>query len=212
MAKEDYRKYYETLGVDNSASAEEVKQAYLHKKKVFSAEAEMPLPLADEFTGEKKQDILDRVEEAFTKLAGLLGIEEKKQWEDDLSYISKADTLPEFELPPLPEEELSSFAGEGFSIQSEVEPRLPSLAEGQVLKAVRESLGMSLNDLWQVSEIPYGTLEQLELEDFSAFPDAGYVRWCVFTCAKHLGLDPKETADEYMKRYRGWQNSRAGEE
>lgn len=177
MPKEDYTKYFKVLEVDSKATAEEIHRAYLHLKKLYSEDSVITMPIEDDYPGDKKQVILKEIEEAYTKLT--IWIAEKEKTAEQVP-IAEADTLPEVTFGP-------------------------TLIGSQGLKETRENMGMTLQDLSLSAEIPVKTLEHLELEKFAALPQSGLVRWYVLTVARLLNLDPKETADEYMTRFRQWQ-------
>lgn len=183
MPEEDYTNYFKVLEVDSSASAEEIRRAYLHLKQLYSAESIITLPIADEYPGGKKQEILEQVEEAYIKLSRYLSEKEKERIEAQQIPISEADTIPEEVI------------------------ELPFIME-QSLRDLRENMGISLETLSLLSDIPADILKNIELENFAKLPEAGVIRWYVLTAAKHLNLNPKETADEYMKRYRKWKEEK----
>lgn len=183
MPKEDYSKFFKVLEIDSSASAEEIRRAYLHLKQLYSAESVITLPIEDEYPEDKKKEILMQVEEAYMKLSDYIVEKKKEELEAQQVPITEADTIPE-EIIEIP------FTGEWS------------------LKDLRENMSLSLNSLSLITDIPYEILENIELEKYDALPEAGLVRWYVLTVAKHLNLNAKETADEYMKRYRQWQKNR----
>ena len=83
----------------------------------------------------------------------------------------------------------------------------PGPVSGNTFREVRETRGLSFQELSDSTQIPAEILEFIEREEFDRLPDAGYLRWNVTTYAKTLSLDPRECADEYMKRYREWKKS-----
>jgi curved DNA-binding protein CbpA len=76
--------------------------------------------------------------------------------------------------------------------------------EGMVLRKIRRKQGVTIQDLAESTRIPKKIMEYIEREEYDKLPDAGYLRWYITTFAKALSLDPKDTADQYMKRYRKW--------
>jgi curved DNA-binding protein CbpA len=80
-------------------------------------------------------------------------------------------------------------------------------ATGSIFRDIRENRGFSFSELSESTQIPVEMLEYIENEDFAKLPDAGYLRWYITTYAKTLSMDPKETADLYMKRYREWKKN-----
>ena len=80
--------------------------------------------------------------------------------------------------------------------------------KGRALKKVREKLGIGIHEIAVSTKISYKTLVNIELERYEKLPEPGYLRWHVMTYAKALYLDPKKTAEEYMKRYRRWERKK----
>ncbi|MCX6580139.1 MAG: helix-turn-helix domain-containing protein [Candidatus Aminicenantes bacterium] len=76
---------------------------------------------------------------------------------------------------------------------------------GAVLKELREKQELGLPDLADSTQVPVEKLEAIEAEAFDTLPEAGYLRYYVTSYARVLGLpDPKDAADQYMKRFREW--------
>jgi ribosome-binding protein aMBF1 (putative translation factor) len=97
-------------------------------------------------------------------------------------------------------------------IEVAVEPALDAglaleqLAAGEVtglaLRAVRESQGLSLEELASRTKITVSQLRAIESESFRALPAAVYVRGFVFQLAKVLKLDAERVAKGYVARYK----------
>jgi hypothetical protein len=75
---------------------------------------------------------------------------------------------------------------------------------GMVLRKIRRKQGLTILQLADSTQIPKKIVEYIEREEYGKLPDAGYLRWYLTTFAKALSLDPKDTADQYMKHYRQW--------
>lgn len=76
---------------------------------------------------------------------------------------------------------------------------------GALLKELREKLELELPALADSTQVPVEKLEAIETETFDNLPEAGYLRYYVTAYARALGLpDPKDAADQYMKRFREW--------
>ena len=89
-------------------------------------------------------------------------------------------------------------------IEEFIEEPIEEPIEGMVLRKIRRKQGVTIQDLAESTRIPKKIMEYIEREEYDKLPDAGYLRWYITTFAKALSLDPKDTADQYMKRYRKW--------
>ncbi|HLP60515.1 MAG TPA: helix-turn-helix domain-containing protein [Candidatus Deferrimicrobium sp.] len=76
---------------------------------------------------------------------------------------------------------------------------------GSVFKKIREKLDLGFTELANSTQVPVNALEAIEAEAFDKLPEAGYLRYYVTSYARALALpDPKNAADQYMKRFREW--------
>lgn len=103
-----------------------------------------------------------------------------------------------------------------FSVPSESRPS-PADAEsartvvmtGAGLKRWRESRGLSLQGIQQVTKIRVEILDKIEGENFEALPDEAFLRSHLTQYARAMGLDSKEVLDGYLERYLEWRKRRA---
>jgi lipopolysaccharide export system ATP-binding protein len=78
MSRAEYQRYLETLELDPDASLAEIKKSYLHLKRLYSTDSIVIAPIAEEFSIEKRKEILQQIEEAYSNLLALLEKEDKK--------------------------------------------------------------------------------------------------------------------------------------
>jgi lipopolysaccharide export system ATP-binding protein len=78
MSREEYHKYLEILELGPDASLVEIKKSYLHLKRLYSTDSIVISPIAEEFPEEKRKEILQQIEGAYTKLLSLLEKEDRK--------------------------------------------------------------------------------------------------------------------------------------
>ncbi len=145
--------------------------------------------------------------------------EEKEEEEKSAGRLDLDDTLAEVviekELIKKPTEEpietsIEALVEEPIEEPTEeptVEPTVESIEgpiEGMVLRKIRKKQERTIQELSDSTKIPKKIVEYIEREEYDKLPDAGYLRWYITTYAKALSLDPKDTADQYMKRYRQW--------
>jgi DNA-binding transcriptional regulator YiaG len=77
---------------------------------------------------------------------------------------------------------------------------LPPNAEfnGEVLRQVRESRGLSLSQLAERTRISSKHLENVEADRYSALPATVYLRGILMNIARELGLDPLKVSRSYL--------------
>ena len=75
---------------------------------------------------------------------------------------------------------------------------------GGLLRKVRESQGVDLDDISRHTKINVVQLRAIEEEDFAALPAFVYLRGFVQEIAKFLKLDPTQVARTYLRRYNDW--------
>jgi len=101
MSREEYLKYLDMLELDSDASLTEIKKSYLHLKRLYSTDSIAISPIAEEFSIEKRKDILLQIEEAYANLLALLAKEDKKILKKEKKITFDIDT-EEKEKIPLP--------------------------------------------------------------------------------------------------------------
>jgi cytoskeletal protein RodZ len=167
------------------------------------------------------EDIKEAGEEEVTAAEEIV---EEKDVDEDYQY----DTIKEREIISIDLEEEEKAAGrdieEDSGYSTDLERRFAnilgmedtiaednvelSIITGKDLKEIREQMGMGIHELESRTKIPYKTLVYIEKEKFEKLSDPGYLRWYITQFAKALNLDPKETANQYMKRFRNWEKKK----
>jgi hypothetical protein len=79
-------------------------------------------------------------------------------------------------------------------------PELPADTEfnGEVLRRVRESRGLSLRVLADRTKIGTRHLENVEADRYEALPTSVYLRGILMSLARELGLDPLRVSKSYL--------------
>jgi flagellar biosynthesis protein FlhG len=83
---------------------------------------------------------------------------------------------------------------------------------GALLRKVRESQGVELNEISQKTKIARSHLAAIEEEEWKSLPAYVYVRGFVNEVAKFLKLDPAQVQKTYMRRLREGTTASRGEE
>lgn len=183
MTKEDYRKYFEILELNVNASLLEIRNAYLHLKRLYSTDSIVTSPIMDEFPEDNREEILRQVEEAYTKLLSLF-----EEDEDEADYKEQ--------LPAAFDDELKREIAEIDAF------------DGHILRKIREKLGIGLHDIALHTKIRLKYLENIESEQFDSLPPEVYLKGFVADYAKNLSLDPQKVVKDYMNKYNAWKKNR----
>lgn len=179
--------YYEILGVNPSASLEEIEQAYIKACQIYSANNP---EFASSFDSEEALELRSWVEEAYNALVTKL----KNQTQFIQALQKPASEREKFQF----EEEDAAL-----DISAELENELlkTNFFDGLLLKKVRLKKNVSLNYISNKTCIGIHHLIAIEANDFEALPAAVFIRSYVKQIAQILELNVKEVCDSYMKLY-----------
>jgi hypothetical protein len=165
---EDYAKYYDVLEIKPDSSFQEVKNAYLHLKKLYSSDAPVLIPVMDEMSEEHRLEILNRLEDAYAHLKEYYKVEEKEKASSTRQW-AVTHNVPEF-----------------------------AVFTGNALKLTREVLGIDLKEIALFTGVPLGHLRNIELERLDLLPPQGYVKVFLRKYAEYLALNPQKVINDYM--------------
>jgi len=177
--------HHDVLEVERGATDEEIRRAYKRMCAVFDPENLVTFGLFDE---EGLEAARSRIDEAYDVL---LDPARRRPYEISVfpeALEKKAETaqeqVPRAELPPAP------------SITPDTE------FSGALLRAVRESQGISLVQISERTKVGTNYLQCIEEDEFEQLPAAVYVRGFVTEVAKCLRLDPEQVSQSYLRRYK----------
>ena len=86
----------------------------------------------------------------------------------------------------------------------EIGPNTPFT--GNLLRKVRESLGVELEEIARFTKINQAQLQAIEDENFGDLPAVVYLRGFIQEIAKFLKLDPTQVARTYLRRHTQWRS------
>lgn len=178
MSRKDHKRYFEILELNPDASMLEIKNAYLRLKKLYSSDSIVISPISEEFSEKMRQEILQQIEEAYTKLKVLLKSEYCKSIYNEKPLASGIDAHGK-------EADITSYGG-------------------YVLKQIRKKKGIHLYEVALETKIRIELLNNIELENFDGLPPEPYLKGHISNYASYLLLNPKKVADDYIKRYKVW--------
>lgn len=189
-ARVDAPNHYELLGIGRGGSDEEIRRAYKQKREVYSQGS---LAIASLFTAEGLRREQARLDEAYDTL-----LDPMRRRAYDLSvFPGEQDTRD----APKPKRALEPKL---LELQSELLREIGPDTEytGDLLRRVRESQGVEIEEISQRTRISRGYLAAIEAEDARELPAAVYVRGFVAELARYLRLDPLQVQSTYMRRLR----------
>ena len=185
---------YDILLTHPAAGDEELRKAYKRQREIFAPQS---LPLCSLMSDEALEIERARIEEAHDTL-----LDPVKRRAYDLS------TFPERQLTQSPPSQADDEALDAErallreELAHEIGPNTPF--GGGLLRKVRESQGVDLDDISRHTKINVVQLRAIEEEDFAALPAFVYLRGFVQEIAKFLKLDPTQVARTYLRRYNDW--------
>ena len=179
---------YDVLGVPRGASEEDVRRAYKRQREHYAVGN---LPLVSLLDDEQVRAEAARVQEAYDTI-----LDPVRRRAYDLSTFPEVEQEDVVELSPVEESQ------EQLLLQAELARELHPEAEysGELLRKVRESLGVGLEDISSSTRIAVGHLFAIEEERYDELPAQVYVRGFVQQLARYLKLDPSQVSKTYLRR------------
>ena len=81
--------------------------------------------------------------------------------------------------------------------------------DGPVLRRIRMSLGIELEEISSLSKVSEAYLRSIEANEYDQLPAAVYVRGFVKEFARSIGLDARIVADTYLARLQSHRGARS---
>jgi flagellar biosynthesis protein FlhG len=193
---------YDVLGVPRGATDDELRRAHKRQREIYQPAS---LALTSLLSGSELRSEQARIEEAHDTLLDPL-----RRRAYDVS------TFAEEEREPGPGRDRATddaLEAERALLRQELTREVNAETEftGKLLRKVRESQGIELEDIARSTKISVAHLRAVEAEDFSVLPAVVYTRGFLQQIAKHLKLDPTQVTKTYLRRLRHWRASSGGE-
>ncbi len=192
--------FYEILEVSCDTTPPEIERAYRIARATYHPTSAATYSI---FSGEESAQILRRVEEAYVVLS-------------DARLRREYDARLRVEVMRDAPKATGAGRGSRRSPAPRASPRLPQLEfeiegpfepedgvyDGPVLRRVRMSRGIELEEISAVTKVQGETLQFIEANRYHELPAPVYLRGFLKEIAKCLRLDPARVADSYMHGYR----------
>ena len=200
--------YYEMLDVASNASFEDIRSAFREIQSIYDKDSLSTYSL---FSSAERAAILDQAEKAFRTLMdskkrnaydqGLLGM---GRLSEDMLFSNKAKTpVPVFNTgTPGKNGQVSRTLKE-----KSLEPDFISLRDtvlakdaisGGDLKQLRNMIGITLSDIFEMSRVSVATLEAIESDSAAKLPPSIYLKGFLKSYAECLNLDHTRIVPGYM--------------
>ena len=173
---------FEILEISPDASIKEIRTAYLYLKKLYSEESIATQPVIDELYELDNKNILEEIEMAYNKIISYLEADESETGADQ-NAVENIKTGKNKSDPPC------------FS--------------GNILKKIRNSMGVELCEIASHTKIRRQHLNNIENEKFGELPAEVFLKGYLRTFAEHLNLDSKKVVNDYMTKYHLWRESKS---
>lgn len=207
--------HYEILEIPVDASSFEIREAYRDALSIYNEDSLVTYSL---FTDEERGRILKKVEKAFGTL-----IDEKsrvdydrnlvKSGEADTSILNKRsqrkpiplfrtrnlidkDTLLKKIRKRIEDKEVKEISNQILSKE---------VISGNDLKKLRESIGIELEEIFEVARIGVSILKSIEENQTEGLPSSVYLKNFLKVYAELLQVDSKKVVDGYLKNIQSFE-------
>ena len=195
------RNLYDVLWTHRGASDEEVRRAYKRQRDVFQPGS---LALSSLLTDEQVLIERGRVEEAQKTL-----LDPVRRRSYDLSFFPEESAETEQRSEHTDEARLAEQAMLRDQLAHEIHAETEF--SGELLRRVRQSQGISLEEIGRTTKISMAHLRAIEDDAFENLPAEVYTRGFVGQVAQLLGLDATQATRTYIRRMRAAKRGHSSE-
>ncbi len=207
--------HYEILEIPVDASSFEIREAYRDALSIYNEDSLATYSL---FTGEERDRILNKVEKAFGTL-----IDEKRRVDYDRNLVKsgEADTSilnKRSQRKPIPLFRTRNLIDKDAlfkKIRKRIEDKevkeisnqilTKEVISGNDLKKLRESIGIELEEIFEVARIGVSILKSIEEDQTEGLPSSVYLKNFLKVYAELLQVDSKKVVDGYLKNIQSFE-------
>jgi curved DNA-binding protein CbpA len=173
--------YYRLLEVPLTATPHDIRMAYELAKRTYGVESLATYSL---FDAEDRQSVMARIDAAYRVLS-----EPGRRREYDAWLAQRSQPAAPAGGPPSP-------ATQKAAAPSEV--TIPDQLRGRDLKRIREQLGVSIQEIANITRINIKYLQYLEDDQHAKLPHGVFIRGYLLQYAQALKLDPDRILNGYL--------------
>ena len=193
--------FYELLRVTPHSSVSEITSAYYAAKNAFSKDSLATYSLMPE---ESSAEILAQLETAYLTLTNP---DRRREYDRKLANSEPFDSEEKMTSQEL-NTQTNPSAGYSAPPEAVVLPQTSasSISETSMadihlnLSQIRESKGLTLNDVSRITKIPLRYLQALESHDLKGLPAKVYIQGFLKNLAQLYRLEPKSTVSSYFEQ------------
>ncbi len=207
--------HYEILEIPVDASSFEIREAYRDALSIYNEDSLVTYSL---FTGEERDRILKKVEKAFGTL-----IDEKSRVDYDRNLVKSGEADPSIlnkrsQRKPIPLFRTRNLIDKDAlfkKIRKRIEDKevkeianqilTKEVISGNDLKKLRESIGIELEEIFEVARIGVSILKSIEEDQSEGLPSSVYLKNFLKVYAELLQVDSKKVVDGYLKNIQSFE-------
>jgi curved DNA-binding protein CbpA len=198
------KNYYEILGVAPHVGSGQIQSAYRFARSLYSGEA---APTYGLLNAEERAQMLALVEEAY---AALSNPHVRRDYDTHLNNLGVRTGPPSEPAPAQVGAQSSgkvsvpraSAAPLSLPPESAGEPiKVPELVNGSVLRALRESRHLSIDQIAALSKVGSRFLRALEEDRHEALPGRVFARGFLIEYARAIRVPETEIVDRYLRHW-----------
>jgi curved DNA-binding protein CbpA len=200
------KNYYEILGIAPHVGSGQIQAAYRFARSLYSGES---TPTYGLLNADEREQMLALVEEAY---AALSNPNVRRDYDIHLT-AQGVRTVPPQEPAPVHHETNSldgvrparvNHAPDSPPPETAVEPaRVPEQVNGSVLKSLRESRHLTIDQIAALSKVGSRFLKALEEDRHEALPGRVFARGFLIEYARAIRVSEAELVERYLRHWTG---------